>query len=150
MPGRRLTVIQLVPALNAGGVEKSTLEIGHALVLAGQRSIVISAGGRLVEKLEAEGSEHIRVGIGRKSFGTLRHVWTLRRLFRALRPDIVHARSRLPAWLTRIALAGLGGNRPHFVTTVHGLNSPGTYSSILTRSERVICESGSRRTFRAN
>jgi len=141
VPGRRLTVIQLVPALNAGGVEKSTLEIGHALVLAGQRSIVISAGGRLVEKLEAEGSEHIRVGIGRKSLGTLRHVWTLRRLFRALRPDIVHARSRLPAWLTRIALAGLGGNRPHFVTTVHGLNSPGTYSSILTRGERVICVS---------
>jgi glycosyltransferase involved in cell wall biosynthesis len=136
-----LTVVQLVPALNAGGVEKSTLEIGHALVLAGQRSIVISAGGRLVDKLEAEGSEHIRVDIGRKSFATLRHAWTLRRLFRALRPDIVHARSRLPAWLTRIALAGLRGKRPHFVTTAHGLNSPGMYSSILTRGERVICVS---------
>jgi glycosyltransferase involved in cell wall biosynthesis len=133
--------VQLLPALNAGGVERSTLEIGYALFLAGQHSVVVSAGGRLVEKLQAEGSEHVAIAIGRKSIGTLRHVWTLRRLFRELRPDIVHARSRLPAWLARIALATMPRPRPHFVTTVHGLNSPGIYSSILTRGERVICVS---------
>jgi glycosyltransferase involved in cell wall biosynthesis len=139
--GRRLTVIQLLPALQAGGVERSTLEIGYALVLAGHRSIVVSAGGRLVGRLQAEGSEHIALDIGRKSPATLRHVFTLRRLFARLQPDIVHARSRLPAWLARLALAGRRAPRPHFITTVHGLNSPGFYSSIMARGERVICVS---------
>lgn len=141
MRGRRLTVMQLLPALDAGGVERSTLEIGHGLVLAGHRSLVVSAGGRLSERLVAEGSEHITLDIGRKSLATLRHVIGLRRLFATRKPDIVHARSRLPAWLARLALAGMGRARPHFVTTVHGLNSPGWYSAIMTRGERVICVS---------
>ncbi len=147
MPTRALTVVQLLPALNAGGVERSTLEIGAALVAAGHRSIVISAGGRMVEKLLAEGSQHIELDIGRKSPATLRHIWTLRRLFADLEPDIVHARSRLPAWIGRQALRGRAAPRAHFVTTVHGLNSPGRYSAILTRGERVICVSATLRDF---
>jgi glycosyltransferase involved in cell wall biosynthesis len=143
--GRPLTVIQLVPALNAGGVERATLEIGGALTAAGHRSIVVSAGGRLLDQLATQGSEHIELDIGDKSFGTLRHVFTLRKLFRKLKPDIVHARSRLPAWLGWAALRGVRG--PHFVTTVHGLNSPGSYSSIMTRGERVICVSNAVRDY---
>ena len=152
MPEQRLTVVQLLPALKAGGVERSVLEIGRALVAAGHRSIVISGGGRLLEKLDQQGSEHITLDIGRKSLATLRHIGTLRRLFRKLRPDIVHARSRLPAWLARRALSGLRAPKPpapiaHFVTTVHGLNSPSFYSSILTRGERVICVSNAVRDY---
>ncbi|MBS0590195.1 MAG: glycosyltransferase, partial [Proteobacteria bacterium] len=121
MSARKLTVVQLLPALNAGGVERSTLEIGAALAAAGHRSIAISAGGRLVDKFVAEGSEHIALDIGRKSLATLRHVWTLRRLLAGLRPDIVHARSRLPAWIGWQALRGMSqAMRPHFITTVHG------------------------------
>lgn len=141
MQGRRLTVVQLLPALNAGGVERSTLEIAAALVAAGHRSIVVSAGGRKLETLTAQGSEHIALDIGRKSLLSWRRVGDLRRLFAQLAPDIVHARSRLPAWLARFALRGLHAPRPHFVTTVHGLNSPGWYSAVLTRGERVICVS---------
>jgi glycosyltransferase involved in cell wall biosynthesis len=144
---RRLTIVQLLPALNAGGVERTVLEIGRALVAAGHRSIVISAGGRLLDKLTAQGSEHVTLDIGRKSPVTLRHIWTLRKLFAELKPDIVHARSRLPAWLARFALRGLRAPRPHFVTTVHGLNSPSLYSSILTRGERVICVSNAVRDY---
>jgi glycosyltransferase involved in cell wall biosynthesis len=147
MPEHRLTVVQLLPALNAGGVERSVLEIGRALVAAGHRSIVVSSGGRLLEKLTAQGSEHITLDLGRKSLGTLRHIGTLRRLFSKLRPDIVHARSRLPAWLARLALRGMRAPKPHFVTTVHGLNSPSFYSSILTRGERVICVSNAVRDY---
>jgi glycosyltransferase involved in cell wall biosynthesis len=147
MPARSLTVVQLLPALNAGGVERSTLEIGAALVAAGHRSIAVSAGGRLVEKFVAEGSEHIALDIGRKSLATLRHIGTLKRLFAEIKPDIVHARSRLPAWIGWHALRGLRSTRPHFVTTVHGLNSPGRYSSILTRGERVICVSNTLRDY---
>jgi glycosyltransferase involved in cell wall biosynthesis len=145
--GRRLTVIQLLPALNAGGVERTVLEVGRALVADGHRSIVISSGGRLLDKVTAQGSEHISLDIGRKSLSTLRHVWTLRRLFTKLSPDIVHARSRLPAWLTRLALRGMAAPRPHFVTTVHGLNSPSFYSSVLTRGERTICVSNTVRDY---
>jgi glycosyltransferase involved in cell wall biosynthesis len=147
MTQRRLTIVQLLPALNAGGVERTVLEIGRALVAAGHRSIVISGGGRLQEKLTGQGSEHVTLDIGRKSLATLRHIGTLRRLFAEIKPDIVHARSRLPAWLARFALRGLRAPRPHFVTTVHGLNSPSVYSSILTRGERVICVSNSVRDY---
>lgn len=144
---RRLTVLQLLPALGSGGVEKSTLEIAEALVRAGHRSVVVSAGGRLRESLERSGSEHITLDIGRKSLSTLRHVLGLRRLIRRLQPDIVHARSRLPAWLGWLAIRGMGADKPRFVTTVHGLNSPGWYSAIMTRGERVICVSGAVRAY---
>ncbi|MCD7097694.1 glycosyltransferase [Stenotrophomonas sp. MMGLT7] len=139
---RRLTVVQLLPALQSGGVERSTLEIAEALVQAGHRAVVVSAGGRLVEPLLASGAEHVRLDIGRKSLLTLRHVGALRRLFADLGADIVHARSRLPAWLGWHALRAMPATqRPRLVTSVHGLNSPGRYSAVMTYGERVICVS---------
>jgi hypothetical protein len=70
-PATVLTVVQLIPALRAGGAERSVLEVGRALVQAGHRSVVISAGGRMVEQLQAEGSEHITLDVGSKSLLTL-------------------------------------------------------------------------------
>jgi glycosyltransferase involved in cell wall biosynthesis len=138
---RRLCIVQLLPALDSGGVERSTLEIGRALVAAGHRSVVISAGGRLLPKLLAEGSEHIDLPIGAKSLRTLTRVGALRQALNTLQPDVVHARSRLPAWLAIAALRGLPAPKPHLVTSVHGLNSPGWYSSALLRGEKVVCVS---------
>jgi glycosyltransferase involved in cell wall biosynthesis len=146
VPAKLLTVVQLIPALHSGGAERSALEIARALVQAGHRSVVISAGGRLVERLQAEGSEHITLDLGRKSLAALGRVGPLRRLLRELKPDIVHARSRLPAWMGWWALRGVSP-RPHFVTTVHGFNSPGRYSSILLRGERVIVVSQTLRDY---
>lgn len=143
---RTMTVVQLIPALHSGGAERSTLEIARALVQAGHRSIVVSAGGRMVEQLEAEGSRHIALPIGRKSLGTIFTVGKLRNLLRELQPDIVHARSRLPAWIGWWAMRGVKP-RPHFVTTVHGLNTPGRYSAILMRGERVIVVSQTLRDY---
>jgi glycosyltransferase involved in cell wall biosynthesis len=143
---RRLVVVQLIPALHSGGAERSALEVARALVAAGHRSIVVSAGGRLVAQLEAEGSEHISLDIGSKSPRTLLRLNALRRRLRELQPDIVHARSRLPAWLGWWALKGMTP-RPHFVTTVHGLNSPGLYSGIMLRGERVIAVSQTMRDY---
>ncbi len=154
---RRLTVVQLLPALDAGGVERSTLEIAEALVRAGHRAIVVSKGGRLLPRLEALGAEHVVLDIGRKTPFTFRHVPALRKLFRDVDADIVHARSRLPAWLAWFALRGmrdgkahaskLPAPRPHFVTTAHGLNSPSRYSAIMARGERVICVSNTVRDY---
>ena len=146
VPSRLLTVVQLIPRLHAGGAERSTLEIARALVQAGHRSVVISAGGRMVEQLQAEGSEHITLDLARKSLRTLSRLGTLRSVLRQIQPDIVHARSRLPAWLGWWASKNLTP-RPHFVTTVHGLNSPGRYSAILLRGEKVIAVSQTLRDY---
>lgn len=148
---RRLTVVQLLPALHSGGVERSTLEIARALVAAGHRAIVVSAGGRLVQALLDSGAEHLTLDIGRKSLLTLRHVASLRRLFAETGADIVHARSRLPAWLGWYALRGMPeATRPRWVTTMHGLNSPGRYSGIMASGERVICVSQTVRDYLLN
>lgn len=145
---RRLTVVQLLPALESGGVERSTLEIADALARAGHRAVVVSAGGRLESALRATGAEHVALGIGRKSLSTLRHVSALRRLFAEVGADIVHARSRLPAWLGLWAVRGMpAAARPRFVTTMHGLNSPGRYSAVMARGERVICVSATVRDY---
>lgn len=136
-PVRSLTVVQLIPTLRSGGAERSVLEIGRALVAAGHRSVVISAGGRMVETLQQQGSEHHTLEIGRKSLRSLTRVGPLRRLLEQIKPDIVHARSRMPAWLGRWAIRGIKP-APHLVTTVHGLNSPGRYSAVMLRGERVI------------
>ncbi|MHC4878031.1 MAG: glycosyltransferase family 4 protein [Planctomycetota bacterium] len=142
MPSRPLTVLQVLPGLDAGGVERGTLEVGAELVRRGHRSLVVSEGGRLVESLERDGSEHFTATIGRKSPLTLKWVRWLRRLLVEQNVDVVHARSRVPAWVTWFAWKKLPvETRPHFVTTVHGMYSVSRYSEIMTRGEAVIAVS---------
>ncbi|MDF1588102.1 MAG: glycosyltransferase family 4 protein [Gammaproteobacteria bacterium] len=137
-----LTVIQILPALNSGGVERGTTEIAKALVDAGYKSYVISAGGRLVEQLEREGTTHIALPVGEKRLSTLKYIWQLRKLFREIKPDIIHLRSRLPAWIAYLAWRKLPkADRPHIVTTVHGPYSINRYSAIMTVGDRVIAVS---------
>lgn len=138
----RLTILQTLPALNSGGVERGTLEIARALVAAGHRSIVVSNGGHLVEQLEREGSEHITMPVHRKSLASLFQIRPFRRLLIELKPDIVHARSRIPAWIAWLALRKINRTqRPRFVTTVHGMYSVSPYSAIMTKGEIVIAVS---------
>ena len=143
-----LKVLQLLPALDSGGVERGTLEIARALVAAGHESVVLSKGGRLVAQLQAEGSRHIARDLGRKSPTTFLHYRALRKLFEAERFDIVHARSRLPAWVVWLAWRGMPADaRPHFVTTVHGMHSVSRYSAIMCAGERVIAVSDTVRDY---
>lgn len=143
-----LKVLQLLPALDSGGVERGTLEIARALVAAGHESVVLSKGGRLVEQLQREGSRHIARDLGRKSPATFLQYRALRRLFEAERFDIIHARSRLPAWVAWLAWRGMPvAARPHFVTTVHGMHSVSRYSAIMCAGERVIAVSDTVRDF---
>jgi glycosyltransferase involved in cell wall biosynthesis len=135
-------VLQVLPALDGGGVERGTLEIAAALAAAGHESVVLSAGGRLVRILERQGSRHQAWDIGRKSPRSLLQVRSLRRWLQAERFDIIHLRSRMPAWITWLAWRGMDpATRPHLVTTVHGLHSVSRYSAIVTRGERVIAVS---------
>lgn len=136
---RRLTILQVLPALQSGGVERGTLDVARALVAAGHRSLVMSTGGRLVARLKAEDSNHLTRDIGRKSLLTFRHVYPLRRLLGSGEVDIVHVRSRLPAWIVWLAWKSLpAARRPRLVSTVHGPYSVNAYSAVMTRGERVI------------
>jgi len=135
-------ILQVLPALESGGVERGTLEIAEAITRAGHEAWVLSAGGRLVKPLEACGAHHVTWDIGRKAPGTLLQIRPLRRWLTAQNFDIVHARSRLPAWILWLAWRKMPpGKRPHFMTTMHGLHSVSRYSAIMTRGERVIAVS---------
>ena len=145
---KALKVLQLLPTLDSGGVERGTLEIARALVAAGHESVVLSKGGRLVEQLQREGSRHLARDLGRKSPTTFLQYRALRRLFEAERFDIIHARSRLPAWVAWLAWRGMpAGARPHFITTVHGMHSVSRYSAIMCAGERVIAVSDTVRDY---
>jgi glycosyltransferase involved in cell wall biosynthesis len=139
MSTRPLTVLQVVPALDSGGVERGTLEVGRELVQCGHRSLVLSGGGRMVAELEADGSRHFCWSVGRKSPLTTRWVLPLRKLLTREKVDVLHVRSRVPAWVAWLAWKSLPKqSRPRFLTTAHGLYSVNRYSEIMARGERVI------------
>lgn len=140
--GRLATVLQVLPAMGAGGgVERGTVEIAGAVVEAGGRALVASAGGPLVHDLARVGAEHVELPLDSKNPITLwRNVERLAQVIRDEKVDIVHARSRAPAWSARAAAKRTGA---HFVTTFHGTYGAGNhlkrvYNSIMTRGERVI------------
>ena len=134
--------------MESGGVEQGTLEIAQALTAAGHESVVVSKGGRLVESLERSGSRHVAWDIGRKHPATVLMARRFRRWLASERPAVLHARSRLPAWVCWLAWRAMPENaRPRFVTTVHGLYSVGRYSSIMARGERVIAVSDTARAY---
>ncbi|MAH39819.1 MAG: glycosyl transferase [Puniceicoccaceae bacterium] len=141
---RKLKVLQILPELNAGGVERGTLELARFLVGEEHQSFVLSNGGRMQEQLEAEGSTHINMPVHRKHLISFCYVWKLRSLFLKERFDIIHFRSRLPAWLTYTAWKSLPqGKRPKLVSTFHGFYSVNPYSEIMAKGEAVICVSDS-------
>ena len=136
---RRLTVVQVLPELESGGVEQVALDMGRYLASQGHRSIVISAGGRMVSPLVAEGSKHITMDLGRKSLFTLKQVRPLRRLIAEFKPDVIDVLSRMPAWIVYLALRGMPTDqRPKWITSVHTLSSVNAYSGIMTRGDRVV------------
>lgn len=143
-----MKVLQILPELNSGGVERGTLEIARALVADGHEALVVSHGGRLVAELERAGARHIALPVHRKSLVSLLQVRRLRRLFAQERPDVVHIRSRVPGWLAWLAWRKMDPRtRPHLVSTVHGFYSVNAYSKIMTCGERVIAVSGSIRDY---
>ena len=134
------TVLQVVPALQQGGLERGTVEIAAAVVAAGGTALVASSGGRMVHDLARVGARHVELPVHRKSpFAIRRNADRLAELIRDAGIDIVHARSRAPAWAAWMA-AGRTGRR--FVTTVHGPYSAGAlklrYNEVMTRGLRVI------------
>lgn len=135
-----MRIVQLLPELNEGGVERGTVELSREMVKLGHDSIVISRGGKLQSRIEEEGGRHIALDVcGKNPLTVFSRMVKLRRVLKEVCPDVIHARSRVPAWLAFLANRTL---HIPFVTTVHGFNSVSPYSKIMTMSDHVICVSG--------
>ncbi len=140
-PLRGRVVLQVLPALSEGGVERGTVEIVAALAQAGAVPLVASAGGRMVQAVARAGGRHVTLPLMTKDpLNLLLNARRLRRLLREDRVELVHARSRAPAWSALMAARGAG---VPFVTTWHGAyreNLPGKhlYNSVMARGARVI------------
>jgi len=144
MSARPMTVLQVVPELDTGGAERTTIDIAAALVETGERAIVVSEGGRLVDELLATGAQHVTMPVATKRVLAMRrNAARLADLMEREDVDIVHARSRAPAWSAMWAASWT--YRP-FVTTYHGAYSQKTalkrrYNSIMARGDIVIANS---------
>ena len=131
-----MKVIQFVPELNEGGVERGTVELSREYVKLGIESYVVSKGGKLVSQIENEGGIFYQFDVSSKNILTApSRVSGLKKLIKKINPDILHCRSRVPAWLVHFANKEL---RIPLVTTVHGLNSINFYSKIMTSGDIVI------------
>jgi glycosyltransferase involved in cell wall biosynthesis len=136
-----VTILQVLPALGSGGAERGCVDVAGAIVRAGGRALVTSEGGPLEYDLRRVGGEHITLPLASKNPLVMwRNVRRLVDLCRAEGVDIIHARSRAPAWSARAAARQLG---IPFMTTVHApYNGTGAlkrfYNSIMARGDRVI------------
>jgi glycosyltransferase involved in cell wall biosynthesis len=139
------TVLQVLPALGSGGVERGTIEIVEALTARGWTALVASQGGRLVAAVERAGGQHIGLPLRTKlPWAIWRNAGRLADLIRREGVDLVHARSRAPAWSAWLACRRTG---VPFVTTYHGAYSDEglgkrRYNSVMARGVRVIAASG--------
>ncbi|QQR68463.1 MAG: glycosyltransferase family 4 protein [Alphaproteobacteria bacterium] len=142
---RPMTVLQVLPALNIGGVERTTFEVAKGLVAAGHRAFVASKGGAMVAALESSGARHVTGPFHSKNPALiLANAARLVRLVRREGVQIIHARSRAPAWSAWIAARVTGAR---FVTTFHASYSfsgpiKQFYNAVMARGDRVVAISG--------
>lgn len=138
------TILQVAPELSAGGVERTVLEVTEAIVEAGGRALLASKGGRLEPEFTRLGGELFRMDAKSRNPVILKlNEGKLRQIIREQKVDLVHARSRAPAWSAWAAAKAEG---VPFVTTYHGAYS-GTsglkraYNSVMAKGDLVIANS---------
>ena len=140
-----MRVLQVIPELEAGGAERTTIEIAEALTAAGGAAPVASRGGRMVAELEAAGGSWIEMPVHSKNpFVAYANVKRLTDAMAAHEAQIIHARSRAPAWSA--LLAARRAKKP-FITTYHGTYKARSalkrfYNSVMARGDIVIANSG--------
>lgn len=136
-----MSVLQVLPSLFGGGVERGTVEIAEAITAAGHRALVASSAGGMIRDIEKAGADYFRLPLRRKNPWIIwRNIERLSRLIEGEKVDVVHARSRAPGWSALYAARRTG--RP-FVTTIHGAYGAGSalkraYNSVMMRGDVVI------------
>ena len=138
------TILQIIPRLDTGGAERTTVDIAEALVNAGARALVATESGRLIPELQAKGGIWIPFPAATKNpFGILANVSRLEKIIHQEAVDLLHARSRAPAWTSLLAARR---TKTPFVTTYHGSYSGSSavkvlYNSVMARGDGVIANS---------
>ena len=138
------TILQVLPRLQSGGVERGTVEITDAIRMAGMKPLVASAGGALIPHITHAGGEHLTLPLDRKNLFVIRaNALRLYQIIKSREVDLVHARSRAPAWSAYYAAKWA---KVPFMTTFHGVyGSVGAvkrqYNSVMIKGERVIAVS---------
>lgn len=134
-----MNILQILPELNVGGVETGTLDLAKHLVRLGHKSIVVSNGGNLVKDLEAAGSKHYSLPVHKKSLlSMIKMIPKLADIINKEQIDIVHSRSRVPAW---IAFFAAGRTGKVFITTCHGYYQKHFLSRVMGWGKLIICPS---------
>jgi glycosyltransferase involved in cell wall biosynthesis len=139
-----MTVLQVVPSLEAGGAERATIDVSRTLVEAGHRAIVVSAGGHMLKELESTGALHITQAVDSKNPVVIwKNAAFLTDLIRREKIDVIHARSRAPAWSAWMAARRA---RIPFVTTFHAAYKGRSflkkiYNGIMAKGARIIAVS---------
>lgn len=135
-------VVQALARLSVGGSELVVTELAEHLQSSGHRVTVLGAGGPLSARVQTSGAQHLDWPVGRKRLSTLGYIRRLRAWLEQQRPAIVHAHSRLPAWICWRAIRGLPAKRrPAFVTTMHGQYTVSPYSAVMARGDGIIAVS---------
>ncbi|MGB0920005.1 MAG: glycosyltransferase family 4 protein [Alphaproteobacteria bacterium] len=135
------TILQVIPALEAGGAERGCIDVAAAVVEAGGRAIVVSDGGRMERQLIRAGGEAVHLPVGAKNPLVMwRTIRQLKKLMVAENVSLIHARSRAPAW---VAWRAAQETQTPFVTTWHGLHDANgklkeRYNGSLAKGDRVI------------
>ena len=138
---RMPVVLQVVPSLISGGAERGCVDVAIAIRQAGATSLVASEGGPMAHELERHGVTHLTLPLASKNPFTIRRNGArLAEIIKQYGVDIVHARSRAPAWSAEAAARRTGA---HFITTFHAAYSfsgewKRRYNAIMTTGERVI------------
>lgn len=141
---KKITVLQVLPALNSGGVERGTVDIAAALVKNNFNSLVTSSGGKLVSTIEKNGSTHLTSPLKSKNpWQIYRNIARIIKIIKRNNVNIVHARSRAPAWSAYFAAKATNCK---FITTFHGSYGMSNklkifYNSVMTKGERIIAVS---------
>lgn len=130
-----MKILQILPELNHGGVERGTVDLAISLKKRGHEPYVVSGGGVLVKQLEGAGIRHITLPVHQKSFSSVFLIGKLADLLKREKIDVVHARSRIPAWIAYFACRKTGVD---FVTTCHGYYSRHLLSRVMGWGKKVI------------
>ena len=133
-----MRILQLLPELKVGGVERGTVDLSDHLVKLGHDSAVISAGGQLANLLSDHGAKHYELPIAKKNIRALSQINNLKKIYSEFKPDIVHVRSRFPAWINYFALKNFSDKKPIVVSTFHGLYSKPFYSKSMSYADEII------------
>ncbi len=134
-----MKIIQILPALKEGGVETGTIDLSLSLKARGHEVIVISNGGPGVKLLDQNGICHLQWPVHKKNPWTIfRMSLKLARHIEKNSPDIIHARSRVPAWITYFAALK---TRIIWITTCHGYYQTHFGSRVMGWADAVIVPS---------